>query len=38
MSRVEGIAPDAVRIGMEVRARIAEAEGKSLVVFDAVVS
>ena len=36
MSRVEGAAPDAVRIGMEVRARIAEAEGASLVVFDVV--
>ena len=36
MSRVEGVSPDAVRIGMEVRARIAEADGKPLVVFDAV--
>ncbi|QKH39750.1 OB-fold domain-containing protein [Achromobacter pestifer] len=35
MSRVEGIAPDAVRIGMRVRARIADDGGKSLLVFDA---
>jgi uncharacterized OB-fold protein len=35
MSRVEGIAPDAVRIGMPVRARIAQADGKPLLVFDA---
>lgn len=38
MSRVEGVAPDAVRIGMDVQARIAEADGASLVVFDALVS
>lgn len=38
MSRVEGVAPDAVRIGMDVQARIAEADGASIVVFDAVVS
>jgi uncharacterized OB-fold protein len=38
MSRVEGVPPDAVKIGMEVYARIAEADGTSLVVFDAVVS
>ncbi len=36
MSRVEGIEPDAVRIGMPVRARVAQAEGKPLLVFDAV--
>jgi uncharacterized protein len=34
MSRVEGVAPEAVRIGMRVRARIAAAEGGPLVVFD----
>ena len=34
MSRVEGIAPDAVRIGMRVRARIAAGEGGHFVVFD----
>ncbi len=35
MSRVEGIPADAVRIGMAVRARICEEEGKPLLVFDA---
>lgn len=34
MSRVEGIAADAVRIGMRVRARIATQDDKPLVVFD----
>jgi uncharacterized OB-fold protein len=34
MSRVEGVAPEAVRIGMRVKARIAAAEGGPLVVFD----
>jgi uncharacterized OB-fold protein len=34
MSRVEGIAPDAVRIGMAVRARIAAGEDGPIVVFD----
>lgn len=34
MSRVEGVAPEAVRIGMRVRARIATEDGKPLVVFD----
>lgn len=34
MSRVEGIAPEAVRIGMAVRARIAHEDGKAFVVFD----
>lgn len=34
MSRVEGIAADAVRIGMRVRARIAAQDDKPLVVFD----
>lgn len=33
MSRVEGIAPDAVRIGMAVRAQVAVTEGHGLVVF-----
>jgi len=37
MSRVEGIAPDAVTVGMPVRARIAQGdEGQPLVVFDPV--
>lgn len=36
MSRVEGVAADAVRIGMRVRARIATQDDKPLVVFDAV--
>ena len=34
MSRVEGLAPEEVRIGMPVRARIAEEDGARLVVFD----
>jgi uncharacterized OB-fold protein len=33
-SRVEGLAPEAVRIGMAVKARIAEEDGAPLVVFD----
>lgn len=36
ISRVEGIAPRDVTIGMAVRARIAEADGKPLLVFDPV--
>lgn len=36
MSRVEGIAPDAVQIGMRVRARIATQDDKPVVVFDPV--
>lgn len=36
MSRVEGIAADAVRIGMRVRARITTQDDKPLVVFDLV--
>jgi uncharacterized protein len=36
MSRVEGIEPQAVRIGMTVKARIATQDEKPLVVFDAV--
>lgn len=35
MSRVEGVPAEAVRIGMAVKARIASADGKPLVVFDA---
>lgn len=34
MSRVEGVAPDAVRIGSRVRARIAPTDGGHCVVFD----
>jgi len=34
MSRVEGIAPDKVTIGMRVKARIAEVDGAPNVVFD----
>ncbi len=34
MSRVEGLTPDAVRIGLRVRARIAHEDGRPLVVFD----
>ena len=33
-SRVEGIAPEAVTIGMAVSARIAQQEGDAIVVFD----
>lgn len=36
MSRVEGIAPDAVRIGMRVKARIARDGETFIVVFDPV--
>lgn len=36
MSRVEGIAPEAVRIGMRVKARIAREGEAHLVVFDPV--
>lgn len=36
MSRVEGIDPEAVRIGMPVRARITQVDGKPLLVFDAI--
>ena len=35
MSRVEGVAPDNVRIGMRVRARIAEQDGEPILLFDA---
>jgi len=34
MSRVEGIAPAEVTVGLRVRARVAVTEGKGLVVFD----
>lgn len=34
MSRVEGLAPSDVRIGMRVRARILRQAGRGLVVFD----
>lgn len=33
MSRVEGVAPDAVRIGMAVRAQVAQQDGRGLLVF-----
>jgi hypothetical protein len=36
MSRVEGIAPDEVRIGMKVRARIGKQDEREIVLFDAV--
>lgn len=35
MSRVEGLAPPDVRIGMRVRARVLQQAGRGLVVFDA---
>ncbi|KOF55377.1 DNA-binding protein [Achromobacter sp. DMS1] len=35
MSRVEGVAPDDLHIGMPVRARVRDGEGGPLVVFDA---
>jgi uncharacterized OB-fold protein len=34
MSRVEGVAPEAVRIGMRVKARVAREGEVSVVVFD----
>lgn len=34
MSRVEGLAADAVSIGLRVRARVQVSEGRGLVVFD----
>ena len=34
MSRVEGVAPETVRIGMKVKARIAATDAGPLVVFD----
>lgn len=36
LSRVEGVAAQDVRIGMSVRARITEADGRPLLVFDPV--
>lgn len=33
MSRVDGVAPDAVRIGMGVRAQVIQHDGRGLVVF-----
>lgn len=38
MSRVEGIAAEAVRIGLPVQARVAVTEGEGLLLFDAVAS
>jgi uncharacterized OB-fold protein len=35
MSRVEGLAPSGVYIGMRVRARVVQQAGRGLVVFDA---
>jgi len=34
MSRVEGINPDAVRIGMRVQARIGQQDGRPILLFD----
>jgi uncharacterized OB-fold protein len=34
MSRVEGIAPDAVRIGMKVQVRIGQQDDKPILLFD----
>ena len=34
MSRVQGVDPEAVTIGMRVKARIADGDGAPLVVFD----
>jgi uncharacterized OB-fold protein len=34
MSRVEGIAPDAVRIGMPVKAKIVHQDGEAVIVFE----
>jgi uncharacterized protein len=36
MSRVEGVSPEAVKIGMEVKARIAKTDAGPLLVFDPV--
>jgi uncharacterized OB-fold protein len=36
MSRVEGIAPDEVRIGMKVRARIGKQDEREILLFDVV--
>ena len=34
LSRVEGLAPEAVQVGLRVRARVQLTDGKGLVVFD----
>ncbi|MNL46041.1 hypothetical protein D3C87_1687250 [compost metagenome] len=34
MSRVDGVAPDRLRIGMPVKARVLRDEGQALVVFE----
>ena len=34
MSRIEGVAPEAVRIGMKVRARIGTQDEKPILLFD----
>jgi hypothetical protein len=36
MARVDGIAPEAVKVGMAVRARVIEEAGQSMVVFEPV--
>lgn len=36
MSRVDALAPDAVQIGLRVKARVQVSEGRGLVLFDAV--
>jgi uncharacterized OB-fold protein len=36
MSRVEGIAPDEVRIGMKVRARIGKQDEREILLFDVI--
>lgn len=36
MSRVEGVEPGAVRIGQRVQARVAQEDGKGVLVFDVV--
>lgn len=36
MSRVEGVAPEAVRIGQRVRAHVAQKDGRGLVLFQPV--
>ena len=36
MSRVDNLAPDAVRIGQRVRARVQVKDGRGLVLFDAI--
>ena len=36
MSRVEGVAPEQVKVGQRVQARVAQSDGRGLVVFDLV--